>query len=171
MAKYEDIRQISNANYVVNIPWDYLEEWLDTNEHRSYGIEVEPDFQRAHVWDDAKRIKYVEFCLRGGRSSLNIYWNCPGWMIDFKGPLQLVDGLQRLTAVRKFLSNEIPAFGHFHDEYTDKLSMTRCYFLFYINDLASRKDILQWYLDLNDGGVVHTTEELERVKKLLSEAK
>jgi hypothetical protein len=27
---------------------------------------------------------------------------------------------------------------------------------------------LQWYLDLNDGGVVHTKEELDKVRGLLT---
>lgn len=36
-----------------------------------------------------------------------------------------------------------------------------------INDLQTKADVLQWYIDFNSGGVVHTDEEIERVKKLL----
>jgi len=36
-----------------------------------------------------------------------------------------------------------------------------------INDLPTRKDVLQWYLQMNTGGTVHTEEEINRVKMLL----
>ena len=35
-----------------------------------------------------------------------------------------------------------------------------------INSLKSKKDVLKWYLQINDGGTPHTKEEIERVKKL-----
>ena len=44
-------------------------------------------------------------------------------------------------------------------------------FTWHINDLEDRKAVLQWYLDLNEGGVIHTAEELNKVKKLLDEEK
>jgi len=36
-----------------------------------------------------------------------------------------------------------------------------------INGLQTRKELLTWYLDLNDGGTVHTKEELDKVKEML----
>jgi hypothetical protein len=168
--KFQDINKITQARYRVDIPWTYLESWIE-NHSKDVQTELEPDFQRAHVWTGEKRIKYVENQLRGGRSGKEIYWNCPGWMRMSKihGPLQLVDGLQRITAVRKFINNEITAFGYFFKEYEDKLGLSDCNFSFNINDLTKRKDILQWYIDLNDGGVVHTSEEIGKVKKMLEE--
>ena len=38
-----------------------------------------------------------------------------------------------------------------------------------INSLKSKKDVLKWYLQINDGGTPHTKEEIERVKKLYNE--
>ena len=38
-------------------------------------------------------------------------------------------------------------------------------------NIASRADLLQFYLDLNSGGVLHTDDELARVGQLLAEAK
>jgi hypothetical protein len=38
---------------------------------------------------------------------------------------------------------------------------------FNINDLQYRREVLQWYLDMNTGGTVHSKEEIQRVKHLL----
>jgi hypothetical protein len=172
LPRFKDIPQFTrSANYEVNISWDYLEDWLNHLDE-SYGLELEPDFQRSHVWDDDKRIKYVEFILRGGKSSKNLYFNCKGWMSNATpGRVVLVDGLQRLTAVRKFINNEIKAFGHHYKEYTDSLRVVLHSFTVFVNDLETRKEVLQWYLDLNSGGVVHTEEELEKVRELLKNEK
>ena len=41
-------------------------------------------------------------------------------------------------------------------------------FRWHVNDLSTYSEVLQWYLDLNSGGTVHTEEELNRVQQLLS---
>ena len=87
-------------------------------------------------------------------------------MSSFKGPFYLVDGKQRLQAVRLFLNNKIKAFGYYYNEYEDELHLIGPDFLINVNDLATREEVLQWYLDLNSGGVVHTEEELNKVKKI-----
>lgn len=40
-----------------------------------------------------------------------------------------------------------------------------------VNDLKSEREVLQWYIDMNAGGTPHTTEEIERVKKLINKLK
>lgn len=86
----------------------------------------------------------------------------------------IVDGKQRLEAIRKFLRGELKAFGYYIQEFEDyknkegKIVLSYKYeLIFHINDLQTRKEVLQWYLDLNAGGVVHTPEELDKVRKLL----
>ena len=50
-------------------------------------------------------------------------------------------------------------------EYKDKM-LRRVEMRLNINGLKSKKDVLKWYLQINDGGIPHTKEEIERVKKL-----
>ena len=38
-----------------------------------------------------------------------------------------------------------------------------------INNLPTRKQVLQWYLQMNKGNVAHTEEEINKVEKLLEE--
>jgi len=179
--RFKEIRQFTQpAHYSIHTSWGYLEENLKSYDERGEGItgnlglDLNPDFQRGHVWTEDKQIAYVEFCLKGGESSRDILFNHPNWMGSYVGQMVLVDGKQRLEAVRKFLRNELPIFGHTIDEFEDKKIMLRssnCDFIFKVNNLKTRKDVLQWYLDLNTGGVVHTTEEIEKVKRLLENEK
>jgi hypothetical protein len=170
--KFEDIPQFTcDGNYVVNVSWRYLEEQLN-HYKKEFNLQLDPDFQRPHVWTLKKQERYIEFILRGGKSSRDIYFNQPYWMRwkrddDLKNPLVLVDGKQRLNAAKLFLNNKIKAFGCYYKEFEDSLHPT-VDFIFHVNSLPTRKEVLQWYLDLNSGGVVHTEEELNHVRKLLS---
>lgn len=40
----------------------------------------------------------------------NITWNAPGWPAG-DAPIELVDGKQRLEAVRKFIRGDLEAYG------------------------------------------------------------
>lgn len=160
-----EIPQFPHSGYFVHISWDYLIRHI---EHESeVGLVLEPDYQRGHVWSEAQQIAYVEYGLMGGESGMVITTNCPGWMVDFRGPYELVDGLQRVSAVLRFLNNEIPAFGHKLADYRDKLSSMRPRFEWRVFSLPTRAEVLQLYLLMNSGGVVHSPKELQRVKRLL----
>lgn len=167
--RYEDVPKFTRgATYGVDIAWHYLEEHLARQMEDEF--DADPDFQRAHVWTEQQQIRYVEYKLRGGAGARDIYTNCPGWNHGRVGNYVLVDGKQRLTAVLRFLRNEIPVFGAYRLEFTDPLRHHHS-FRWWVNDLETRAEVLQWYLDFNTGGVVHTAEEIERVRALLAAEK
>ena len=157
-----------SSAYQTSVPWKHIERTLQSYSEGCDNFLLDPDFQRGHVWTVEKQIAYVEFILRGGKSSRDILFNHPGWMKKWKGDMTLVDGKQRLQAARDFLANKFPVFGTYHDDFEDKFPVTSVSFMFHVNDLGSRAEILQWYLDLNSGGVVHTEEELNKVRALLA---
>lgn len=167
--RFQDIPQyIRGGAYEVDIPWDYLENMLE-RWGKDQEVDLDPDFQRGHVWTPDKQTKYVEYVLRGGKAQRVLYWNCTSWMKNFDTPIVLVDGKQRMEAVRKFLRNELPIFDeNTFADFTDRLGMGGPGFKFQINELKTRAEVLQWYLDLNEGGVVHTDAELNRVRQLLA---
>jgi hypothetical protein len=168
---FKDIPQYTrDGNYRVNISWNYLEESLKGYQERTSvaALDLDPDFQRGHVWKESQQRAFVEHVLRGGVGSKEIRFNCAGWMHDFRGPFVIVDGKQRLEAARKFLRSELKVFGHYFNEFEGEIRMIRTDFIFNINDLATRKEVLQWYLDINTGGVVHTADEIQKVRDLLA---
>ena len=187
-ASFRDIPQFTrDANYAVDVPWGYLEEWLAGHNKDGCTLDMDPDFQRGHVWNDAKRRRYVEFVLRGGSSARNILWNSKGWPNEVFEPILLVDGKQRMEAVRKFMRSELPIFigehlgdgsesamasysgsdGYLYSDFSGKLGITGPSFRMCVNSLRTREEVLIWYLETNEGGVVHTKQELDKVRTLL----
>lgn len=164
---FKDIPQLTTAaNYRVNQSWKYLEEALESYRSRYLNLDLDPEFQRGHVWTEEQQIAYVEFKLKGGSGSNELQFNCAGWMGDFRGPFVLVDGKQRLNAVLRFLRSEISAFGTLYKDFEGCLPHN-VDFLFCVNNLKTMKDVYHWYLELNSGGTPHTQEELDKVRKML----
>jgi len=164
--KYSQIPQLTSVgSYQVNMPLRFLQEKI-TEWQNDLNLQLDPDFQRGHVWSEEQQISYMEFLLRGGKSARVIYFNHPGWMGSFKGEFVCVDGLQRLTACLKFLNNELKVFGLYYDEFDGDLPFD-IDLLFNVNNLKTKAEVLVWYLEFNTGGTVHTEEEIQRVKDLL----
>lgn len=165
---------VRDGSYRVNSDWKYLEEMLNNWKERCTssggladdGLDLDPDFQRGHVWTEAQQIAFVEFALRGGRSARELYFNNPSWQGRYTAKTVLVDGKQRLTAARAFMAGNIPAFGHRITEWTGRIP-SECYFVVNMNTLQTRKEVLEWYLQINASGTPHTPEELARVRELI----
>lgn len=168
MAKFSEIKRFTEAHYHTDVPFDALDynilRWVN-----NYGLQLDPDFQRAHVWTEEQQIKFVEYFLKGGVSGKDFYFNHPGWMTSFQGEFILVDGKQRLEALNRFLNDRIPAFGNKFSEYTDKIG-SMLSVRFFVNNLRNRAEVLQWYIDLNSG-VAHTPQEIEKVQNMLERIK
>lgn len=177
---YNDIPQLTQcADRGGNVSWGYLEDHLRIYTQCPNGFEIDPEFQRGHAWTQDQQRRYVEFILKGGMSARDIYVNDP-----HKGdmPIQLVDGKQRITAVRKFMNNELRIFPELDTHCGDERGFLCCEiqgnmrmltpdFVFHENDLQTPEEVLQWYIDLNAGGTPHTDEEIEKVRRMLKELK
>jgi hypothetical protein len=165
----------ASPDYAVTVPWQSIDRTLDDYKE-PYGLDLDPDFQRGHVWTEEQQIAYIEFILSGGKTGRELLLNQSSFAGRGGGgtePMVLVDGKQRLTAVQRFLHDEIPAFGYFYHEFGDKIRMSPSgpNFTFRINDLKTREAVLKWYLEINSGGTPHSKEEIMRVSKLLEEAR
>lgn len=68
-------------------------------------IDLQPDFQRGEVWTQSKKQRLVDSVFRG--------WHIPPIHLVRKpdGNWDVLDGQQRLTAIRDFLRGEFPVSG------------------------------------------------------------
>ena len=168
--RFKDIPKFTRVgSWQANMEWKYFIEWIDKN-IKENNLQLNPDFQRGHVWTEEQQAAYIEFRLRGGTTGKLIYLNCQGWMGDFRGDFVCVDGLQRITAIQRFMNNEIKAFGAYYKDFEDKLPRDLD-MVVNVNNLKTRKEVLQWYIEMNNGGTPHTKEEINRVKALLETEK
>jgi uncharacterized protein with ParB-like and HNH nuclease domain len=172
-AKFRDIPLFKShgsweCTFALNRVLPQLDKWVEQE-----GLDLNPDFQRAHVWTPAQQSAWIEFVLRGGRTGLVIYLNNPGWH-SRRGAYNdfvLVDGKQRIEALRRFFNDEIPAFGSLHSEFADEPDWLRQNMRINVNDLPTRKDVLTWYIEMNSGGTPHTDDEIAKVIELMKEDK
>lgn len=173
ITRFKDIPKFTRFGcYEVNVPLEsipnQIREWQKNKLHY---LQLCPDFHRGYVWTETQQVAYMEYLFRGGNASKIIYFNMPSWLSDRKydyDDFVCVDGLQRLTSVLKFMNNEIPIFGNYFREFDDGIP-TDVDLLFNINNLKTKKEVLQWYVDMNAGGTPHTNGEIEKVRKMIQE--
>lgn len=136
---------------------------------QSWDVDVSPDYQRGHVWTDAQRSAFVGYWLQGGTTPTLWVWEPPEIM--GKGPRhELIDGKQRLTALLMWWHDEIAADVDgrmiFARDTDKRFRVHHMIHLTFVR-LATRTDVLRFYLRLNGGGTPHSPEELARVRALL----
>ena len=163
--KYSEIKTFPRACYEIDVPWATMEtliaDWGRGNE-----ICLDPDYQRGHVWTTSQQQGFIEYNLRGGEIGHTILWNCPDWPHE-GSRMELLDGKQRIEAVRAWMRGDFPVFESFFAEYTGHPRMFTAMFKFKICTLPTRADVLQCYLNLNAGGTPHAQEEIQKVEEML----
>lgn len=175
------IGAVPEPKYGCDTPFDFLEYTIERYRNSYNGFDENPDFQRGHVWTLNQQIKYIEAIVKGtvGSSALTITLNCPDFQRDQVKDSDLqgfvvVDGLQRLTAMRKFyngdfriFNNEIVGGADFHHFKGTRFNLkSHSGFRFNIFNFQYKKDVLDYYLAFNDGGTAHSQEELDRVRSI-----
>lgn len=171
--KFRDIPQfISDGSYQIDVSWEYLMELIDKWIERD-GLQLNPDFQRGHVWTEEQQVKFLEFVLHGGKTGRTLYFNDPYWHTcrpktgysDFV----CVDGLQRITAIWRFMHDQIRVFGLLYSQFEGETDLIRHSMKINVNDLKTKREVLQWYIQMNAGGMPHSPEEIQKVQKLMEE--
>lgn len=178
---YRTVSPLPDAVYTVDWHLGQLEQTLAGIEKSMVDMggsfDLSPDFQRGHVWTVTQQVAFVESMLRNVTTG-RILFNCPGWAHTPAAPgdipehtFVILDGLQRLTAVRLFMADALAVFGGlrasdlrgspfdpFRNSYRLQIG---------IFEFNSRQDLLSHYLAINSGGTVHSQEEIQRVQGLL----
>lgn len=170
------LRPMQNAVHVhyetVDYPMDGLEEIVSRPEDP---WNLDPDYQRGHVWTPRQRSLFLGNFLVHQRMPL-VFINCGDK--NEHSRFEIVDGKQRITSILLFTRGEIPAFlpvgpeealdarpvwWRDFDEVDRRcapwLHCARVY-------LPTRAAVLAFYINLNAAGKAHTDEEIDRVRAL-----
>lgn len=168
ITKFKDIPRFPHSNYVIDVEWNHLKGWLKDIKD-DIGLDFDPPYQRGYVWNEDQKIAYVEYCLRGGFSGKDIFWNSARWQGGgMPGVMEIVDGKQRVSAVLDFLDNKFKAFGSHYSEFTDSPRLMEGRFKFHINNLETPLEVVKWYLGMNQGGSIHTEKDLAPAYEFLN---
>lgn len=166
------------GRYNVAVAGGQLNNFLD-EARKTGGVDMDPDFQRGHVWKPKNQTLFMEHLLRKGEHGRTIIWNDPSYGkrvadSDLKDGLVIVDGKQRMTAVLSFLDDKVPVFGGHVFSQFDRHSRMQVLaptgllrMQMNIVGLQYRRELLQLYIELNEGAVAHDPSEIARVRNLL----
>lgn len=161
MSRFADIPLFPRSFYVIDVGFEDLEAQID----HSKGLDLDPDFQREHVWTAEQQSSWLEYIISGGENGKDVIVNAPNWHRAGYQGATLVDGKQRIQAIRQFMSNKVPVFGAYRSEYTDHMRF-HCGIRWRVINL-SRTEVLRHYIALNAGGTPHSPLEIQRVQALL----
>lgn len=99
--KHTDIPQFPRSTYEVSVRIKNIEDHIQFHTE-SMGLNIDPEFQRGHVWSLAQRSAYLEYLLQGGEVAQTLICSCRKWRECVNEDYVIVDGKQRLEAVRSF---------------------------------------------------------------------
>jgi len=118
-------------------------------------------------WTYERKQSYIQYLLMGGVDGRSIFFNCKNWNYgQGSGHLQIVDGLERVTALLQFLDNDIAIFGEWlYDDFKDTLTATKSDYRLdvYVNDLNTDTESCEWCWNLN--GFSRSVEDLQEIWK------
>ncbi len=167
------LRPMQNAVYVdyqgADYPMAYLPAIVRAEGRDDEPWDLDPDYQRGHVWSREQREAYVGYHLIAQRTPLVFVNSGPSGLDRY----EVVDGKQRITSLLMFIDGEIEAVTpdgqrlrwEDFDEVDQRCAPNlKCGIL----RLGTREQVLRFYLGLNAGGTVHKPEEIERVRELLA---
>jgi hypothetical protein len=157
----------TGCKYSVSVDIDYLQGVIDRYA-KSYGFDMDPDFQRGYVWTKQQQSEYIQYLLGGGKSGRDIYLNSPDWMGSSINPITVVDGKQRITALLEFINGTITIFDNIKYSDLRHSDKDNLQLIFNINDLTNKSDIVKWYISMNTGGTKHTEDDINVAKTILA---
>ena len=96
---------------------------------------------------EEQQTPWTEFFLRGDTTGRIRYFNRPNWQGSVKkgeyNDFVCVDGLQRLTVIKRSMNGKISASGSYINEYEEETYLTRSFIKVNVNNLKTEKSITE----------------------------
>jgi hypothetical protein len=131
------------------------------------GLVLDPDYQRGYVWSDEDKSSLIESIFESRDIGSFILYKRPP--PDYR--LEVIDGKQRISAILDFYTSKFAYKGVYYHQlsFKDRIHFERFAATWTeINQVVSRKYLLQVFLHVNVTGVPQDKSHLSHVKSLLS---
>lgn len=145
------------------------------NYHYLFGVDFNPDYQRGSVWDEEDREKLLDSIFAGREIGRFVFKQLPFIRANDDGNYyEIVDGKQRMLTLLAFYENRFPYKGVF---YNDLSVLDKNWFMdasigvAELDQNATRAEVLEVFLALNEGGKPVAKEVLDHARELLNEEK
>lgn len=135
--------------------------------HYLFGVDFKPDYQRGSVWDEEDREKLLDSIFAGREIGRFVFKQ-----LSFNRTND--DGKQRMLTLLAFYENRFPYKGVF---YNDLSALDKNWFMdapigvAELDQNATRAEVLEVFLALNEGGKPVAKEVLDHARELLNEEK
>ncbi len=124
-----------------------------------------PSFQRKNnKWNKKQKVRFVENLLSGCRSEITLFTTKHDNMDD----CEVLDGLQRLTAISEFILGEFPIFD---DVYFDQIATARVFIngrvSLRVYEFPTLRKAVEFYIAMNEG-ITHSPQDIKHAKDFLA---
>lgn len=164
----------SRSNYQVNIDLQHfigsmlLHTYYDKVElgrsnhdvsSKEWSERVTPEFQRKNnKWTKKMKIKFIENLLKGAKTELMFF------RMKEHADAQIIDGLQRTTAILDFLDGKFKAFGFSCKEFGGRLGAFADHNLIIkIYTFDTWEEVGNFYIDMNEN-ITHSKADIQKAK-------
>lgn len=152
-------------------PGNYRIDWL-LSRIESGELNVDPPYQRGRVWTREQSEAFAGFFIEGNRVPAFYVRqrDLCGSMVD-----EVVDGKQRLLALKAFVDGEIDAvlWSGERVRFDDLTNVGKRGFrsvsvpLVELPEETTDREVMAVYIRLNRGGTPHTAAEIDRVREMM----
>jgi hypothetical protein len=160
---------VPDCTYRVDFGMSRIKEFIE-----QYEVDMDPAYQRDYVWDINQKQKFVGALLQNP-NSIPIFWF--NWKSKrHTDGSEVVDGKQRMNALLEWGQGKFeaicPCEERFHVDQLDEISKR------YVNYSCTCKmhfvclspiEVMRFYLALNSGGTIHSSEDLAKVRLAIVE--
>lgn len=130
-----------------------------------------PIFQRNNdKWSKEMQSKFVENILKGCSTKIQLFSLNHDNIRLQNSRCQIIDGLQRTTALVEFFKNNVEVFGVTHDKikelFPTMFKSSRLSLQLEIYDFNNLKEAIEFYIDMNKN-ITHSPEDILKASEFL----
>jgi hypothetical protein len=140
-----------------------------------YGLDLDPDYQRGHVWDIDQKVNLIDSIFKnidiGKFAVIKRPWGPDGNRPLTRKLYEVLDGKQRITTIVDYYLGRFQYKGKYYNElgYRDQRHFTYFSVSYAESDYLTQEQKYRYFLKLNTTGTPVDPAHMDRVAGLLAE--